>query len=562
MINEKILKKLSQLQQKEPTNSIYDICKIHQKFLYKICITCKIDICPQCEKEHINHYMIKQEEIMPDYEEIKKLQFGIKNYMNDTFQLIDTIKNWQKEIDERISTLENEMKNNNILNSVDFINNYNNIKLSLNSISKFRKIYSLIIEPENKNNKILSFLNEDNFITKQNNNYNINLAYNDYLSIKYLLKDINNYKFNFAKKSKKIIEYLFKNLNSNENIYNSNINKNNEKISLNKSYLYNQNTKNKNDFGFLDQKNIRILKARNIQNNINRTNIDNKLNKSYDNFNMIKSKNRTYNQRDNETIYSQITSTNGNIKDNIYSKKNYNYKNTINKNGLNYNPNIISNTLSPGAVSSDYNNNDKIIQKYHSFNDIKQRKLIYHSNHQKNQTNLNEKEKMNNINSVSNMQNLNNNVLGKTYIHKKFILNKRKDFNPINNIIQSKYNKNNIIPNDSNINEPLSLSSINIYTNTDSKKNSSKSQSNNNNYSSGKNNNIIDIPISFSNKNQNSNSIRSSIFDKNIQPFNMEDKFNSEINSNNYQDNKVYCQKITKQIFYNQKNNFINKSLI
>ena len=560
MINEKILKKLSQLQQNEPTNSIYEICKIHQKFLYKICITCKIDICPLCEKEHINHYMIKQEEIMPDYEEIKKLQLGIKNYMNDTFQLIDTIKNWQKEIDERISTLENEMKNNNILNSVDFINNYNNIKLSLNSISKFRKIYSLIIEPENKNNKILSFLNEDNFITKQNNNYNINLAYNDYLSIKYLLKDINNYKFNFAKKSKKIIEYLFKNLNSNENIYNSNINKNNEKISLSKSYLYNQSTKNKNDFGFLDQKNIRILKARNIQNNINRTNIDNKLNKSYDNFNMIKSKNRTYNQKDNETIYSQITSTNGNIKDNIYSKKNYNYKNTINKNGLNYNPNIISNTLSPGAVSSDYITNNKIIQKYHSFNDIKQRKLIYNSNHPKNQTNLNEKEKMNNINSVSNMQNLNNNVLGKTYIHKKFILNKRKDFNPINNIIQSKYNKNNIIPNDSTINEPLSLSSINIYTNTDSKKNSSKNHSNNNNYSSGKNNNIIDIPISFSNKNQNSNSIRSSIFDKNIQPFNMEDKFNSEINSNNYQDNKVYCQKITKQIFYNQKNNFINKS--
>ena len=543
MLNEKIFKKLSQLQQKETNNSIYEICKTHQKILYKICITCKSDICPQCEKEHLNHYMIKQEEIMPDYEEIKKLQFGIKNYMDDTFQLIDNIKKWKNEINERILILEKSIKNNNILKSVDFINNYSNIKLSLNSITRFRKIYSLIIEPENKNNKILSFLNEDNFISKQNNNYNNNLTYNDYLMIKYLLKDINNYKTNFIKKSKKIIEFLSKYINNNENIFNSN-NKNYEEISLNQSYICNNNTVNKNDF--------RVIKGRNIQQDINKTNLDMKFNKSYDNINILRKSNRTYSHKGNETVNSRLSTTNGNNNNDIYSKKNYKYKNIMSKNGLNYSPNIVNNTLSPGTLSS---NNDRIIQKYHSLNDINRRKILNNSKNSNYPNNLNLKGRLNINKSVAEIKNENNNILGKTYIHKKFILNKKKHFHPISNIIQNKYDKNNIIPNKNPFYEPLSKSNNNILTNTDTKKYSNK---NNNNFNN-ENNNIIDIPIYFSNKNKNN--IKSSLFEKNIKPFKMEDRFNAEMNSNNYKDNETMTQTITNQIFYNHKNNFINKSL-
>ena len=322
MINEKILKKLSQLQKKETLKSLYDMCQQHQKPLYKICITCKIDICSQCEKDHINHYMIKQEEIVPDIEEIKKLQFGIQNYINDFNELIKNIKIWVNEINGKILELENNMKNNIIMNSVDFVKNYYNINRSLYSTIKFRKLYSLIIEPENKdkNIKILSFLNEDNFISKQNNNqdYNnnyLNNEYNYYLAIKYLLKDINIVKDNIIKKSKKIIEYLFKNINDNPN--NRNSNKTLETSKSNKSYLYKQNN-NKNQLTPINSKIINMLKARNKQ-DISRFNIENKCNQTYDNVSSINTLNKSNIGKDNENSYSFIS--NGSTKDVIYLKK-------------------------------------------------------------------------------------------------------------------------------------------------------------------------------------------------------------------------------------------------
>jgi len=575
-MNEKILKKLSQIQKKEKESSknIYDICQKHQKASCKICITCKADICSQCEKDHINHYMIKQEEIMPNIEEIKKLQFGILNYINDFTELINYIKKWIDEINIKILELENNNKNNIIINSIDFIKNYHNTKRSLHSTIEFRKIYSLIIEPENKdkNMKILSFLNEDNFISKQNNiyqynNYNITYEYNYYLAIKYLLKDINNYKDNFIKKSKKIIEYLFKNINNNNNLENANnkeINKIIDYSKLNKPYLFkpnNNNNKNKNQLVPLDSEKIHFLKARNIQQDINRISIENKFNKTYDNFSSLNNTlKKTHSVKDNESTKSNIS--NGSTKDVIYSKKN---KNIINK--IEVTPNLNHNNRERNLVaisSNNLNDNKNIHTKYHSLKDINPKKLF--SNSLKSNQNLNNQQNINNekanyINSMADLEKINNYIKGKTYIHKKFILNQNKLSNNINNIILNKLEKNIFIQNENSIDNKYT----NIYIKTDSKIDINKSPSNINNHSETKNSNIIDIPITFSNNNNNSSYIVSSIFNKNIKPFQMEDKINkvndeTYINTNNTTNNTIVKDnKENKYISHNNKyinNNF------
>ena len=552
MLNEQILRNLSQLQ----NNSIYEICQKHQKSLYKICITCKSDICSQCEKEHINHYMIKQDEIMPDSEEIKKLQFGIKNYVDDFADLINNIKKWQKEINEKICFLENSIKNNIILNSVEFINNYDNIKVSLYSIIKFRKIYSWIIEPENKNKKILSFLNEDNFINKQNNIFennssNLNYEYNDYLAIKYLLKDINNYKDNFIKKSRRILEY-FNYLTKNQllNIKNKNMNKNVEKVAINKNYLYNPNIRNKNQTErrtFEPNKDINF-KSREIQQDINRISIGNKFNKSYDNFTIL-FKNKSNSEKDSESNYSLTSRSNGSFHETIYSKKTYIPKKSRNQKEIKNNLDKMS--------------NNKNITKYHSLKDINPRKLFSNSNYLNIPQNFNGDEKLTNIKSMIDIQQINNNINKKTYVHKKFILKKGNQLYPNNNVKINKSGKNNYIQNNQLIDNNYNINKKNNLSNTDSKKDINKSPYNKQfNYSEKRNNNIIDIPISFIKNNKNNKNIKSSIFDKYINPFQM-DEFNNKkvnyINTINNENDKNYTKNITNQIFLNRHNKYMNK---
>ena len=156
---------------------------------------------------------------------------------------------------------------------------------------------------------------------------------------------------------------------------------------------------------------------------------------------------------------------------------------------------------------------------------------------------------MNYIKSMTYFDKINNTIKGKTYIHKKFILNQNKKHNPFINIMINKLDKNNFVQNENSIEKNNLKNTKIIYTNTDSKKDINKSSSNNNiNYSDGKNNNnIIDIPISFSNNNSYNN-IRSSIFNKVIKPFKMEDKINKEIlySNNSIKDNKLIPKKYQK----------------
>ena len=569
MINERIKKKLSYFQKKEIKIPTYEICKKHQQYFYKICITCKKDICSQCEKEHVNHYMIKQEEIMPDMEEIKKIQFGIQNYISDVKELINEIKKWLKDISEKILLIENNIKNNIILNSVDFIDNFSNLKLSLNSIIKFRRIYSMIIEPEgkSKNSKILSFLNEDNFISKQNNIYeynkNTSCEYNDYLAMKYLIKDINNLKDNFVKKSKKIIEYLYRTSNNKEIIDGPlSVNKKHSFNHINNNYLYKY--KNKSPLVILNKSN-NFFKAENIQKNINKISIENKYNKSYDNNIIFKRLSKAYNSKNNQFFLK-----NGN--NSIYSKKNNNRKEySLSLNNTNsdikYDYNL--STLSSNNDKNNNNNTNKI--RYHSSNDLNSKKLypsLNNSNHTNKQMNTKKENSTKNNISISDRNSIKelNNIKGKTYIHKKFILNKEKGFNQINKIILNKLAKNNFIQKEKSYENIHSKTDTNTITNTYITHNNTESTVNNkiNLLDSNTNNNndlnnfnhIINIPISFSNN--NNNTIKSSIFNKNISPFKIDDMPNKSIN--NTEENKLHSQTIKNQIFYNQNNSFINKA--
>ena len=552
MINEQILKKLSQIQ----NNSIYEICQKHKKILYKICITCKSDICSECEKMHVNHYMIKQDEIMPDSEEIKKLQFGIKNYIDDYDNLINKIKKWQNEINEKIVFLENRIKSNIILNSVDFINNYDNIKISLHSIIKFRKIYNSIIEPENKNKKILSFLNEDNFINKQTNifeyNYfDLNYKYSNYLAIKYLLKDINNYKDNFVKKSKRILEYLnYLTKNQIFNINNKDLNKNFEKVGKNKTYLYYPNIGNKRyiERRTIDPSQDINFKSREIQQDINRISIGNKFNKSYEHFSIL-FKNKDNHEKDNESLYSLTNRSNGSFHDTIYSKKSYISKIIRNKKEFKNN--------------SEKNNDNKNITKYHSSSNINPKKLFSNSDYSNISNNFNGDEQLTNIKSMIDIQKINNNINKKTYVHKKFILKKGKQLNTNNNKIINKSDNNNYIQPEQLVDNKYINNKKNILNNSDSKKDINKSPLNKKiNYSEKRDNNIIDIPISFI-KNNNNKNIKSTIFDRNIKPFQIDENNNKTINfinTINSEKDKNITKKITNQIFFNQNNKFINKN--
>ena len=533
MINENISKKYSQFKK----ILYYDICKKHEKTLYKICITCKIDICSQCEKDHVNHYIIKQEEIMPDSEEIKKVKFGIENFIDDYNQLFDNIKIWQKEINEKILFFENENKNNIILHSIDFIKNYNTNKMSLNNIIKFRKLYSCIIGLEIKNNKILSFLNEDNFYNKQNNilEYNkndINFEHNDYLAIKYLLKDINKYQDNFINRSKKVMEYLYNFQNKYQNVY---INKSLEKTEINDFHLNNQDIGNKSYIiKKLNNNKINNIKARDIQKDINKISIENKLHKSYDNFSVLKKHKNTISVKDNESTYSLSNISNGSVHNSIYSKKNY----------LSKNNNLYENELKHNTK----NINDDKNYRYHSLKNINLK------NNQKSSNDNN--DKLNNSKSMINIQQINDIIKKKTYVHKKFILKKDNKYNA-NKIIHDKLNN---YENEQTISNKLSISQNNLFSSAENKKSKNKSPFNNNlNKSENKNNNIIDIPISFT-KNKKNNNIISSLF---INPFQMDN--NKAINSTEIKikNNKhnYNSQTITNQIFINPNNKLINKVL-
>jgi molecular chaperone DnaK (HSP70) len=142
--------------------------------------------------------------------------------------------------------------------------------------------------------------------------------------------------------------------------------------------------------------------------------------------------------------------------------------------------------------------------------------------------------------------------------------------------MKNKIEQDNFIQNENSI-DGMKDKNINIY-NTDSKINNLKSVLNTNNKNKyncniiqteikkQNNNNIIDIPISFTNN--NANKINSSLFNKYISPYNMDNILNNNYqnNNNNISNNsdnnkKKNIGKITNKIFYNQNNKIIDKNI-
>ena len=516
MINEKMLKKLSQLQKKKSNELNYSKCSKHQKYLSKICITCKIDICSECEKDHAHHYMIRQEEIKPEEEQIKALEFGIQNYINDSTELLKEIKRWQKDINEKILLFESNMKNNLILNSIDFIKTFRHHNISLNSTIKFRKIYSWIIEPDvkSKNNKVLSFLNEDNYISKQKNvfesnsnyniNYNLNYEYNDYLEMKHLLKEINTLKDNYLKKNTKIFKFLIQNYT------------NNSKINTNQEIN-------------IQHKKRSILRGRNIQEGINKISIENRFNKYYGNLSQNNKLNRTYTPKTmNGERNSQGALSNGSLNDPIYSKKRYNLKSPINSNILRLNLNNIN------------SNNSKIV-RYHSSRMMNPKKFNNNSTNSEFTLNSPISHANQNNNYVKSFSEIDKNIVyskkGKTYVRKKQKMN-----NQNNKVMFNKNNLNIFIQNENSIDNQLSESKKSVLNKSDTKNGYFKSPSkfNNLDFSQQKKNNIINIPISFSND-SNNNEIKKVLYDK---------LMNINLNDFNKNDNNIKILKPFKNEFF------------
>ena len=535
----------SQMIKKESNNLNYDKCPKHENLLYKICITCKKDICSECEKGfHRNHYMVTQEEIKPDKEEIKFLQFEIKKYMNNYTDLLDEFKKWEKDIDEMILSFENKMKNNFILNSIDFINNYNLLNISLNSTIKFRKIYSWISESdgESKNNKILSFLNEDNFISEQNkyseldNNYNYN---QHYLTMKLLLEEINKMKNNYIKKSETILEFLFNNYNTRKSLSKLNMNQeyyiNNDKTYLNKL---------NNDIIIINPKKRKILRAKNLQQDINKISIESKFNRSYNNFSNVFSKlNRTYTPKNNLGNTNTLRQlVNGNANETIYSKKKYNHKRTLTSKYIG---------LKINDINSNFNNHIR----HHTTRVFKPRKIYNSSsdseisiNSQKNTI-----ESFNNL-KLHKIKKMASNKKGKTYIHKKQKINNPNNKTLIdkNSYIQIENSVDNIHNSQSNI---MNSSGKII-------KSRSPLKYKNVENSSSKKNNIINIPISFTNNNS-TNEIKTSLFNKfmNAEKANKnENKFYSQ-NTNKIFLNDIYYSNVNNTNIANDSNINIIKPL-
>jgi len=394
-----------------------------------------------------------------------------------------------------------------ILNSIDFINTFRYHNISLDSTIKFRKIYSWIIEPDvkSKNSKVLSFLNEDNYITKQkdvfeqnknyNINYNFNYDYNDYLEMKHLLKEINILKDNYLKKNTKIFKYLLKNYTDNSKI--------NAYQQLNINY-----------------KKRSILRGRNIQEGINRINIENRFNKSYDNFSSKNNKlNRTYTPK---SMNGERNSPGGISNGSIYSKKNYNLKSPVNPKVLRLNLNNI-------------NSDSRKFIRYHSSRIMNPKKFdptTTNSNFSFNSPESHSNQNNNYVKSFSEIDKNKNIVYskkGKTYVRKK-----QKVSNQNNKIMFNKGNINNFIQIESSYDNKLSESKNSLLNKSDNKIGYSKSPSKfkNLDFSQPKKNNIINIPISFSN-NRDNNEIKKALFDKlmniNLNDFNNKNDYNIKI---------------------------------
>ena len=96
-------------------------CKIHSKNISDYCITCKNNICVDCQKNHLNHNIISISEIGMSEEEINKTQ----NLINDLETNISKINKIKEEMILFFNQIKN-IKDNTLIYKNDENNNFKN----------------------------------------------------------------------------------------------------------------------------------------------------------------------------------------------------------------------------------------------------------------------------------------------------------------------------------------------------------------------------------------------------------------------------------------------------
>ena len=474
-------------------NNIYnnDKCQKHQEPFIKYCTNCKMDICQYCNPLHDNHLLISYENIFPGEEEINLLKNTLKLISDDYSKLLEEILKWKNNLEDKIFYFERLIEKNEIINDVNYVYNFGNIKKNYLSIMKFRQIFSSVISPEksNKNNNIMK-------ITRFDKKYNMGyFNYYQYNLSKTLLEllinnnnpedEYNKYDNNFIYKGNLIIKYLYDTYTKNResNNYSKRLNKKiniNEKNRNSKSY-YNTGTysgslrlNNEDDYYFNEKnkdRNYSNKQSKIIEKHIDlkmgsKKNIKKNINNNYTSSNL----NTTNNTINNSHINNIFMKNNNNIKYNylgndkydtditdIYNKKtlhtSYSTKNLINNKVFNKNKllsiketnnknkiyeKLISYTPITLSINDEINNKRVYSKKrYNNFNNRLNQTTINITNPFELQADAENNYGYNNLNESS----INNNIIS-INIPKKTKYMVRS--NSLNNINKNKFNPNKI----------------------------------------------------------------------------------------------------------------------
>ena len=454
------------------------ICN-HKSNFISFCEICSLDLCSECEEKHKNHKIIKFNEIIPNEEEVNKINNCIKKYMDDYNKLIEEIYKWKKELDKKIFYFEEQIKNNSLINkNIEYIQNFDFSKNNnYSSISKYKKISDMIIKPE-KNN-----INYNIITINQNNDNDVGCyMYQNYMNAKQILDKLVEYKNDdFVFKSNEIVKliltFLTINKLKNKNKYNEEINNlspiNNEMNENNKFFSI-ENFHNNNTYTFsntctkdnnINEININYFNNTidNNKKNINQSHmhkIDNQ-SKSIGNIFLEEKKEMFNSEKNNNYIklkkgiiksstLRRLNVINAN-NPNIYRTKdiNVNQKKKNESNSVNYISTKLNKKISEQTLFNNKHNNEEIlntnnkdiIDKY--IPKIKKQNRVYTLNN-----NL-----CNNLNTINSYNNINNENKNNVYRHKK--LNSVCVSNYINQSLPTdftNYNNNNDFDNIAQLN--------------------------------------------------------------------------------------------------------------
>ena len=222
-------------------------CQKHREPFIKYCQNCDNDLCQYCVFTHDkNHSLIIYSDIIPDENEINLLKQTLKIFQENYTKLLYEIKNWEKNLNEKISLFQKEIENNDILNNINFINDFVNNEINFKNIFKFRKIFTTVFGggggvESHKNNNIMEIIDINNKINKGEFNmsfynytqYNLSKALLDLL-----INNNINIENNLIYKGNLIIKFIW---DSYINISKS-LNINKKLIKTNKPKKYNTST--------------------------------------------------------------------------------------------------------------------------------------------------------------------------------------------------------------------------------------------------------------------------------------------------------------------------------